>query len=296
MPDLIPEILRLVALLAGVAVLLLAGALLGPPGWDNLMPTLRRELNMRPLQLAITIAVALLGSLVIGACTRIATQEDGRNPALRPWWRSAMVWRAIVATCWQPGGLIVAVALAALGEGFLLAHQNPVGVACYLAAVAVACLQARSHEAAESPQHGTLARRYEILLAVLILTGGAFLRLVLIGTYPFGFEDDEIKLNASIVHYMAGEPDAWPASLDFAIGPLPFLYIPLFFKLFGVSVVGARIGVALLSATANTVFYFLARRMLGVPSALIATLLISVSIADLAASRDAHHEAQVKLW
>ncbi|HLH22018.1 MAG TPA: hypothetical protein VK066_05820 [Chloroflexota bacterium] len=284
---------RWLVALAAVAALL-AAWLLGPFLWSALLPQLRAWLNQRPLPVAIALAGGLLAVLSAGALVRgipacpapAASAERLGGGRRRP-----------VAFLWTPGGVVLALGLAAVGQGLLLAHQDAAGVACYLAAGALAWWRARADSLLGPSSVLQWTIRHERLLLVLVLAVGAFLHLVRLGTYPMGYEGDEDKWTHSVAQYMlAGEHTAWPANAFFDYAPLSFLYLAPIFHLFGPSIFVARVVVAALGLGATVLFYLFARRALSVPVALLATLVMGVSIADLSASRMANVESHLKFW
>jgi len=282
--------LSLAGLIGTLGVLLMLVAL-GPVVWDSGLPAFRRLSREMPLQLAVVAAVALVATLAAGAASWGAPTES-----LSLVRRATRAVRAPIATRRSPGGLVLALALAVVAEGLLLTGSTLLGIVCYALAAVAAWRKARTTPTSHDSSFGALARRYEVPLALLILGGSTFLRFVMIGAYPIGIEGDEIKWASGYLDYMVGDIGRWPASLAFDVGPVPFAYMPLFYGAFGASIGSARIAAATLSTIANVVFYFFARRALGVPSGLLATLLLGISLGDIAASRDAHIEAQVKIW
>ena len=78
--------------------------------------------------------------------------------------------------------------------------------------------------------------------------------------------------------------------------PVSFYMQAPFHHLFGPGLLSARLTVATFSVLGSLAFYWLARELFGVPVALLATFLLSVSIFDISASRLANVESHVKLW
>ncbi|MBX5492893.1 MAG: glycosyltransferase family 39 protein, partial [Chloroflexi bacterium] len=193
------------------------------------------------------------------------------------------------------GGPLLALACAALGQGLLLAGVFPPGVVAYLGAAVLAWSYARDADSSLAPT--PLLRRYEAPLVVLVLGVGVLARLYLLGAYPYGVEGDETKWTYSVQQYMlAGERTAWPAYLFFDYAPLSFFYYVPFLLWLGAEPLTGRLISALMSVLALFAFYAFARRASSVPVALIATVLLAVSVGDVSASHYGHVETQVKLW
>src|SRR5262249_11758632 len=135
------------------------------------------------------------------------------------------------------------------------------------------------------------------LWAALALVVGAVARFYLLGSVPYGIEGDESMWTWSVAQYvLAGEHGAAPAAGYFLRNPVSFYLETPFLLLLGPSILAVRVEVALLSVVANAAFYLLARRLAGVPVALVATFLLGVSVVDVSASRLGNVESQVKLW
>jgi 4-amino-4-deoxy-L-arabinose transferase-like glycosyltransferase len=288
-----PQAARWLAGAAGAAVgLLVLVLLLGPLVWNEVLPAVRRQVNPIPVPLAIAAAVSLLALLLarpaLGALAHGSAGPRARSLAATP--------RALAVACWRPGGVVLALALAGLGQGLILGRQVPAGVLCYLGAAAIAWWHARTTPAATLFVPDPRTVRYEMPLLILILAVAALTRFVLLGQYPYGIEYDEMRWTYSVVaRTLAGERIDI-ADLYAAYAPLSFWYEALFHQVLGPGVLAARVMVALLSMAASVAFYFLARRIAGVTVALLATFLMAVSIVDVSASRTAHIEPQVKLW
>ncbi len=291
---------------AGPAALLLAAAglvlgvgllWLGPDLWTTGLPALRAQLKQMPLAIAVVGAAVVVAGLV-AASARQALQGAGASATQdAPPHRARALARRVAAHAWRPGAPLLALALAIVGQGLLFAAHSAAGVLCYLAALGLAWWAARAPAPGAWSGAGAFLTRYEWPLALAALAVGAGLRLVLLGTYPYGIEGDESKWSWSVVQFsMAGETHSWPATLFNDYAPFSLVYIPLFFTLFGPSIFTARALVAGASIVAAGLFYLLVRRALGVPAALLATFLLSVSIADVSASRLGHVEPHVKFW
>lgn len=262
----------------GVAAgLVAAGGLLvlaGPgspltPLWDALYGALPPA----ALALSALVALALLGGAALGA-------PPGDS-----------LLRRVAAH----GGVLVALGGAALGQGLLAAGATGPGAVAYLGAVALAWWCARRAEQALAP--APWWQRHEGPLVVLVLGVGALARFYLLGAYPYGVEGDETKWIYSVQQYMlAGERTAWPAHLFFAYAPLSFFYYVPFLRWLGAEPFTGRLISALLSTLALVAFYPLARRVGGVPVALLATALLAVSTGNVAAAHYGHVETQILLW
>ena len=263
--------------------------------------------------LAVAGGLAAAGSLLVlaGPGSPLTPALDAAQHALRP---GPLALAALVAGALAGGalldappgnaalahlgarsGAVVALACAALGQGLVLAGAFPPGILAYLAATALAWGHARG--TAGTLADAPLLRRYEAPLVVLILGVGALARFYLLGAYPYGVEGDETKWTYSVQQYMlAGERTAWPAYLFFAYAPLSFFYYVPFLRWLGAEPLTGRLISALLSTLALMAFYPLARRIGGVPVALLATALLAVSTGNVAAAHYGHVETQVLPW
>ncbi len=141
----------------------------------------------------------------------------------------------------------------------------------------------------------TIKKSTEIifLLALLILT--ASMRLYYLRSIPYGIEGDEAKWTSEAVNLgilgvsdVSGEyhRDALPVSF--------YLQVPLH-RLIGPSLFAARLTVVILSIIGTLLFYWLLRQITIFPLAVLASLLLSVSIFDISASRLANVESFVKI-
>jgi len=265
--------LRALGALAATLLLLLALALAGPSRWEQALGGLRQQLNRAPLLAGLVAA----GGLAVACLWLRLRPPAGAHGATR-----------------HRVSVLLALALAALGQGLLLAGDMIAGAGLHLTAMVVAWRAARRSDWDGAGVVPVL--RSEPLLALLVLGVGAFTRLYLVGDYPYGYEGDEAKWTRSIVQYMmAGEP-VWPAVSESRRAPLTYWLEPPWFRLVGTSMTAARLQVALFSIVANAAFYLFARRVAGVPVALIATFLLGVSIVDVSASRLANVESHIKIW
>lgn len=255
-------------------VLIVALIVLGPTLWDSGMPWLRRELNRIPHLLGFAAALALVATFVFAN------------------WGARLRSRQL----WRQGGIVLAIAMAAIGQGLILAGHIPPGAILYILAFLVAGVYAwgRTTDAALLSMG---LNRWEPLLLIVVIGVGAFTRLWMIGAYPYGYEGDESMWTWNTVFYMlAGEGNTWPILGNIRAIPATFWIEAATFRLFGPSIDIARIVVAIMSILGNVAFYFMARRCVPVPAALLATFLLGISITDVSASRLADPEGQIKLW
>jgi hypothetical protein len=288
-PSLPPRPLA-VAALGALALILVVALLIGPTLWDSTLPALRTWLRERPLQVGIATALALLAALAAGTLA-------AAWPAGTPDRSLGRLVGAAAARAWRPGGVALALALAAVGEGLLLAHNTAAGVGCLGLALALGVWQARRGPTLEQMAPAAWHWRHEAPLAALVLLIGAFLRLFMIGDFPRGVDGDEIHwIFSAVGAVLAGEWNQWQATMIWAFAPFSMLFPTPFWIVFGPTIHTGRLMVALMSLAGNVLFYFLARRAFGVPVALVATLLLGICIGDVSASRLSFAEGQIKLW
>lgn len=138
--------------------------------------------------------------------------------------------------------------------------------------------------------------RRELPLALLVLAVAAFTRFYRIGDIPYGIEGDEATWTVEAATLAVDGAKVLDAEYHSFWLPVSFAMQAPFHQLLGPSIRAARIEVAFFSLLATAVFYWLVRRAVNSPVALIATFLLAVSVVDMSASRLALVEAHVKLW
>lgn len=142
----------------------------------------------------------------------------------------------------------------------------------------------------------SLPLKTEIVLLLLTIGGAAFGRFYALKTIPYGIEGDEAKWTAEVVSlHLRGEADETALYHRDAL-PVSFYMQTPFHKIFGPSILSARLEVAFFSTLATLLFYLLLRRLGNIPIAWLATWLLSGSIFDISASRLANVESHVKIW
>lgn len=228
----------------------------------------------------------------------------GNLPALR-WLVPALTLFAIAALfAWKrkdglaPAALVLAFGLAGWGQVFIGSQSWVPGLVLYGAgavALLLWLLLLRGEGGFDLPQPGVVARRSEIALFLLVILVAAFARFYRFDQVPYGIEGDESKWSVQTAAQMFAHETRWDSDYRYQYVPYTYYVEGFFYRTLGISIHTARFQVALLSVIATALFYFLARRILGPPGALIATFLLAVSIPDISASRLSHVESQVKL-
>ena len=218
---------------------------------------------------------------------------------------AVLIWRRTAGI--KPALLVVTFGLAAWGQVFVGRREWVAGAVLYGAAAILLTLwllalrgdrglvEAGADVKTEPLQANGLSRRTEILLVILVVLVAAFARFYRFDQVPYGIEGDESKWSTKVAAYVFAGENWWDAEYVHKYVPYTFWVEPLFFRLMGISLHTARWQVALQSLLATLLFYFLARRILGPPGALVATFLMAVSIGDISASRLSHVESQIKL-
>ncbi len=140
------------------------------------------------------------------------------------------------------------------------------------------------------------SKRLEIGLLLIPLLLTLLARISFINDIPYGIEGDESKWTVEVVASMIdGE---FPHSTTYHLSSVPasfYMQAP-FLRLFGPNLISARIAIVFYSVLGSLAFYWLARQLTNPPVAWLASMLLSVSIFDVSASRLANVESFVKLW
>lgn len=137
---------------------------------------------------------------------------------------------------------------------------------------------------------------WELPVVLILLAVTAFGRFYALESVPYGIEGDEAKWTSEAVNLgILGESDTNGEYHRDAL-PVSFYLQTPFHRLFGASLLSARMSVAFLSVVASLLFYWLLRELAPIPVAGLATYLLSISIFDISASRLANVESFVKLW
>lgn len=200
---------------------------------------------------------------------------------------------------WEFAGLSTALALAGLGQwqlNFDPPHYTQ-GIGLYAAAAcgfALWAWQARRRLAAALEPSGRL--RWEFLLAAGLVLLTAYTRLSNFPAYPYGVEGDEKNWTSDIVRLMVDRVPDLDGEYRISGVPVTFFMQAPFHFLFGAGINTARFAVISFSILGSLVFYLLLRRLAPWPLAVLGTVLLGFSIADISASRLANVESQVKFW
>jgi 4-amino-4-deoxy-L-arabinose transferase-like glycosyltransferase len=195
---------------------------------------------------------------------------------------------SIVAVC----GL-----LALQAQVYLMRQRHAAGMALYLFVGAAFFAWLRASPPSPDPvSTGGLSRRTERAVLALILAVALFGRVYDLKRLPYGIDGDESKWTIEVVSTMVDGRDALSSEYHRRYLPMSFWMEAPFQWIIGPGLTPGRIEVAVFSVVASFVFYRLARELTNAPTALVATLLLAVSLPDLTASRAANVESHTKLW
>ena len=196
------------------------------------------------------------------------------------------------------GWLILLAVLAALGQFVINRGSLLAGGLIYLAAgvmiLAWAMRRPESARAALSP--GTLSPRAEWVLAALVILMAVSARFYDVGNKPYGLEGDETKWVMQSFFSTVLDVPRGDFGHHFEYQPVSFYLQGLAMRVLGISFLTPRYLNALLSCLSVVLFYFLVRRALGPPVALVATFLYGVSFVALSAGRQALHDTHIEIW
>lgn len=201
-----------------------------------------------------------------------------RAPARAPRPGVLAVWSARLEEGWpwlQPGLALLAVALAWVGQGQLAERHLAVGLWLW-AGAAAAALWAFRGQPDRVPEPGFTPRVEAWVLAGIVVVALGF-RLYRLEAVPHGYFFDE-AVNALEGLQTLLDPKYLPifGPPDAPLPALHFYLNALALKLGGVSVLSTKVMVALWGTAAVVMVYFLARRVVSVPTALAAALLLAV--------------------
>lgn len=198
---------------------------------------------------------------------------------------------------WLTAGLLSALAVGVEGQLYLATGRTLVGGALYaVAAIGFAAwLVIRRPNAAPeiTPTPKVTGREIGLLLLVLALT--ILVRFAYLGRIPYGIEGDESNWTTEIVGVMLEGQYTKEAHLHYK-EPVSYYMQAPFHQLLGPSILAARTSVAVYNVLGSLAFYWLVRQVGGWRMALLATLLMAVSLVDVSAARMALVEAHVKAW
>ena len=144
------------------------------------------------------------------------------------------------------------------------------------------------------PNHPT--HRTELVLLTFILAVAVFARVYDIQRMPYGIDGDESKWTIEVVATVIDGRDTLASEYHRRQLPMSFVMEAPFQIVMGPGLTPGRVGVAVYSVIATYVFYRLVRRLHDAPTALVAALLLAVSLPDITASRAGNVESHVKLW
>lgn len=208
-------------------------------------------------------------------------------------WRTDRWWQALRASV-----LFGLLSLALEGELFLLDDGRGIGLILHSLALlgfGAWMIICRPEPLRQSPEGWQMAwPEWALLLLVVVLA--TFARFYVLSLIPYGIEGDESKWTVEVASVMVDGQHTIQSEYHYNTQPLSFYMQAPFHHLLGPSILSARVAVATYSLVATLVFYWLVRETLGARAALLATVLLSVSIADVSASRLALVEGHVKIW
>jgi 4-amino-4-deoxy-L-arabinose transferase-like glycosyltransferase len=210
------------------------------------------------------------------SASRSGAARSARTPARAP--RPAASWTARLDPWWpwlQPGLAVLAVTLAWFGQG-LLADRHLVAGLWTWAAAAAAALWAFRGQPDRLPEPGFTPRVEAWVLAGIVVVALGF-RLYRLDAVPHGYFFDE-AVNALEGLQTLLDPKYLPifGPSDAPLPALHFYLNALALKLGGVSVLSTKVMIALWGTVTVVMVYFLARRVVSVPTALAAALLLAV--------------------
>jgi 4-amino-4-deoxy-L-arabinose transferase-like glycosyltransferase len=200
----------------------------------------------------------------------------------------------------RAGVLFGLLSLALEGEMFLLAGDLEVGLVLHVLALlgfgAWMGICRPAPVAQEQPVESHRMGWVEWALLLFAVALAAFARFHALPRIPYGIEGDESKWTVEVVSVMVDGQHAIQSEFHYGTEPVSFYMQAPFHHLLGPSILSARVAVATYSLVATLAFYWLVRETAGRRVALLATVLLSVSIADVSASRLALVEGHVKIW
>ncbi|MBN1401654.1 MAG: glycosyltransferase family 39 protein [Anaerolineae bacterium] len=193
----------------------------------------------------------------------------------------------------KPAALVVIAGVAATGQVYLGRKEWLVGGVLYASAglaLVLWLLVWRGDRDHALPASVALPRSTEVALIVALVLVATFARFYRLDRVPYGIEGDEGKWDVYTAAHMLGQPQ-----LAYKDTPYSFWVEALAYRVFGISFMAVRYEVAITSVLATLIFYFMVKRILGVPGAFIAAFLLSISIFDISASRHGNVESHIKL-
>ncbi|MBI3763046.1 MAG: glycosyltransferase family 39 protein, partial [Chloroflexi bacterium] len=205
-------------------------------------------------------------------------------------WNSAPVANA--------GWPLAALVLAVTGQFVVNGGDFVAGGLLYLAAGAIFLVWAfRRPPAAQAVlSAGTLGRRAEMTLLLLVAAIAVTARFYNAGNKPYGLEGDETKWVMQSYFSTILDVPRGDFGHHFQYLPVSFYLQGLAMRLWGINFLAPRYLNALLSALSVLLLYFTARRAIGPPVALTAAFLYAVSFTALSAGRQALHNTHIEFW
>jgi 4-amino-4-deoxy-L-arabinose transferase-like glycosyltransferase len=197
----------------------------------------------------------------------------------------------------QPGLLLLAIALAGIGQLFLQQKVVIPGIIFYILAFFIA-VRYILHWPENMPSllhPAQLTKTTEIILLVLIIALAIFFRFNRLMDRPYGYEGDGSKIVAhTYYHYFAHEPGGM--TLHFENQPTTFFLQAISMGIGGISFASTRALSAVLGSLSVLLFYFILRRISSPFSTLVATFFYAVGFTALSAARQTHIETSIEVW
>ncbi|MBI5349825.1 MAG: glycosyltransferase family 39 protein [Chloroflexi bacterium] len=199
----------------------------------------------------------------------------------------------------NPGWLLGAIALAALGQAAIFSQRFEAGMVLYALAMALTIYwayrnpSARERAAESATFH---SRAIEIILIVALILVSTIARYYQLDKKVYGLEGDETKWTMQVWFSTITGEQRGDFSHHFYDQPVDFWLKSAFMRVFGENFFSARVASATMSLLSIFIFYFLARRLTSKPVAMLAALFYSFALAELSTARQALHDTPIEFW
>lgn len=192
---------------------------------------------------------------------------------------------------------IVSLLLALQAQALVMRGEHETGALFYVVAGELFIVWILSNSSHTAPISSTgLSRRTELVLLSLVLAVTIFARIYDLKRMPYGIDGDESKWTVEVVAEMVDGEFTSSSEYHRRYLPVSFWMETPFQWVMGAGLTPGRVEVAIFSIIASFIFYRLVRELYDAPTALVATLLLAVSLPDITASRAGNVESHVKLW
>lgn len=224
-------------------------------------------------------SIALAATLILGAVSWWLHRDAGR--------------RALVNAA-----PLIAVGTAASGQAFAINKNYAIAALLYLLAAVIfgAWAWTKRAQLIEQITPAAKLRQPETIALIILMLVTVLARFYELRRIPYGIEGDEAKWTTEVAAVMVDQVQVLASDWHFGGVPGSFYMQAPFHRLFGPSLLSARVAVAAYSVLATFIFYWFVRSFYNVPVGLLATGFLSVSMLDLSASRLALVEGHNKLW